>query len=395
MAAEIEVVSDRCLDDAGAAVNGESEDRLQNDMYTAAAYGELDKLHRFVEQEGCSVSEPDTAGYSALQWSSLNNRVAATHYIIEHGAEVNAQDQTGQTALHWAAVRGSIQVAKLLLQNGAQLEIADSHGYRASHVAAQYGQTAFLYCIAIEWDADIDAPDNDGRSPLHWAAYKGFADCVRLLLFMDAYRGRQDKEGCTPLHWAAAQGNLEACTVLVQGCTKEDLMVPNKAGSTPAQLASDKGQRHIARILSNARRIFNNHWDGKSRLGRINKFGLVPIIWVSIIFLTTLFIKSVIFSPMLFPISTFVGAWAWLAVLLATFSLFFLYRCSCKDPGYIKLSSSQSQDLKDNQPLLKKELSDPALTAGCWSQLCPTCKIVRALRSKHCSSCIKCVEQFD
>lgn len=27
------------------------------------------------------------------------------------------------------------------------------------------------------------------------AAYKGFADCIRLLLFLDAYRARQDKEG--------------------------------------------------------------------------------------------------------------------------------------------------------------------------------------------------------
>lgn len=27
------------------------------------------------------------------------------------------------------------------------------------------------------------------------AAYKGFADSIRLLLFLDAYRGRQDKEG--------------------------------------------------------------------------------------------------------------------------------------------------------------------------------------------------------
>jgi hypothetical protein len=27
------------------------------------------------------------------------------------------------------------------------------------------------------------------------AAYKGFADTIRLLLFLGAYRGRQDKEG--------------------------------------------------------------------------------------------------------------------------------------------------------------------------------------------------------
>lgn len=103
---------------------------------------------------------------------------------------------------------------------------------QATHVAAQYGQTAFIYHIVAKWNADPDVPDNDGRSPLHWfvlflmlpaillvpianmvlmgfnllflfsfyilpcrAAYKGFADSIRLLLFLDAYRGRQDKEG--------------------------------------------------------------------------------------------------------------------------------------------------------------------------------------------------------
>jgi Ankyrin repeats (many copies)/Ankyrin repeat len=132
------------------------------------------------------------------------------------------------------------------------------------HVAAQYGQTAFLYYMALRWDADIDEPDVDGRTPLHWAAYKGFADTLRLLLVMDAQWGRADREvstadiftvacmtshecvggtltlssagfiartgtlsmhrrrvvcslqGCTPLHWAAIRGNAEACTLLLQ-----------------------------------------------------------------------------------------------------------------------------------------------------------------------------------
>lgn len=43
------------------------------------------------------------------------------------------------------------------------------------HVAAQYGQTAVLYHLALKWNADTDSLDNDGRTPLHWAAYKGFA----------------------------------------------------------------------------------------------------------------------------------------------------------------------------------------------------------------------------
>ena len=30
-------------------------------------------------------------------------------------------------------------------------------------MAAQYGQTAFLYHVALRWDADVDQPDVDGE----------------------------------------------------------------------------------------------------------------------------------------------------------------------------------------------------------------------------------------
>jgi palmitoyltransferase ZDHHC13/17 len=119
--------------------------------------------------------------------------------------------------------------------------------------------------MALRWEADIDEPDVDGRTPLHWAAYKGFPDTLRLLLVMDAQWGRADREvssttrmsrgctfkppsrarkcgdlhcmcselsglqrcsmtrtpsntlqGCTPLHWAAIRGHAEACTLLLQ-----------------------------------------------------------------------------------------------------------------------------------------------------------------------------------
>lgn len=42
-------------------------------------------------------------------------------------------------------------------------------------MAAQYGQTTALYHLALKWSADTDGLDGDGRTPLHWAAYKGFA----------------------------------------------------------------------------------------------------------------------------------------------------------------------------------------------------------------------------
>ncbi|KAI3929819.1 hypothetical protein MKX01_025987 [Papaver californicum] len=372
-----------------------NDESLRNDVYTAAAYGDMEKLQRLVESEGCSVSEPDGLGYYALQWASLNNRTAAAQYIIEHGGDVNASDHTGQSALHWSAVRGAVQVAELLLKEGARVNATDLYGYQTTHVAAQYGQTAFLYHIVTKWNADPDMPDNDGRSPLHWAAYKGFADCIRLLLFLDAYRGRQDKEGCTPLHWAAIRGNLEACTVLVQAGKKEDLMVTDKTGFTPAQLASDKNHRQVAFFLGNARRLFDKRCDGNTRLGKIAKLGLAPLLWCIIAVLLVTYEHSVIKASNLPQLSFTFGLFAWLGVFLATGGLLLFYRCSRKDPGFIRMNVHDPQNVKDDEPLLKIEVNNPALLAGNWSQLCATCKIVRPLRSKHCSTCDRCVEQFD
>lgn len=87
MASEIEVVEEASGAGGGAAPGGGggagAQEALKNDVYTASAYGDLEKLQRLVEEEGCSVSEADGAGYYALQWAALNNRTAAAQYIIE------------------------------------------------------------------------------------------------------------------------------------------------------------------------------------------------------------------------------------------------------------------------------------------------------------------------
>ena len=78
---EIEACS---ADTNGSVENKAEEDRsLKDDIYTASAYGDIDKLRRLVETEGHSVSTPDASGFYALQWSALNNKSAIAHYILE------------------------------------------------------------------------------------------------------------------------------------------------------------------------------------------------------------------------------------------------------------------------------------------------------------------------
>ncbi|XP_068656796.1 probable protein S-acyltransferase 23 [Aristolochia californica] len=393
---EIEVVSDSAATANSISVEGDVNEPVITDVFSASAYGNLEKLRKFVEIDGCSLSKPDVNGYYALQWASLNNFAGAAQYIIDHGADANAADNSLQTALHWAAVRGSIPVADVLLQNGARVEAADLNGYRATHVAAQYGQTTFLNHIIAKYGADFDSPDYDGRSPLHWAAYKGFADTIRLLLFRDANPRRQDREGCTPLHWAAISGNVDACTILVHAGGKEELLLKDNAGFTPAQLASDKGHRHVAFFLFNAQKAHGNSYKGKFCIEKLGRMGYAPILLFILVALMVLFVNSVLAGPTFPKLTATVGLWGWMALSLAFGTLLMFYRCSSKDPGYIKKrSEALANGTTEDDLLLNVDLNNSSIWAGNWSQLCPTCKIIRPVRSKHCPSCKCCVEQFD
>ncbi|KAK9666582.1 hypothetical protein RND81_14G195500 [Saponaria officinalis] len=373
--------------------NPQNPQIIITDIYTASVYGDLEKLKKFVE-DGASLSKPDPNGYYALQWAALNNFPHIVQYIIEHGGDVNAEDNSLQTALHWAAVRGSTVVADLLLQNGARVEAADVNGYRAVHVAAQYGQTAFLNHIIAKYNADFDAQDNNGRSPLHWAAYKGFADTIRLLLFRDAIQSKQDNEGCTPLHWAAIRGHVESSNVLVHAGTKEELTVKDKAGFTPVQLALDKGHRQVALLLSNAQRAHNKRLKGTFCNGKMIG-GYAPFLFCTVFSLMIIFINSVLLAPNLPKVTAVVALWGWIAVSLCVGALIMFYRCSSKDPGYIQRSVGSSDGREVEDPLLNLDVNNSSVWTGNWSQLCPTCKIIRPMRSKHCPICKHCIEQFD
>ncbi|KAL9251146.1 putative protein S-acyltransferase 23 [Drosera capensis] len=145
--------------------------------------------------------------------------------------------------------------------------------------------------------------------------------------------------GCTPLHWAAIRGHMEICIVLVHAGQRHELMMKDRAGLTPAELASDK-------------------------------------------------------DSSLMKVTAAVGLWSWIDVSLFFFSLVMFYRCCSKDPGYLRKSSHSNGHFEPEDPRLNVDLKNPNWD-GNWSRLCPICKIIRPLRSKHCPTCNHCVEQFD
>lgn len=397
---------------AGAPLNGTSNG--VDSIWKACAYGDYDRLWHYAEQQPELINQTDEQGYYPLQWAALNNRVPCCTYLLEHGAEVIAVDASGQTALHWAGVRGSLSAAETLLRAGAELQAKDSRGYTVCHVAAQYGQTAFIYHVALRWDADVDEPDVDGRTPLHWAAYKGYADTLRLLLVMDARWSLPDREGCTPLHWAAIRGNAEACTLLLQAGSDALLMTKDNTGSTPAELAVEKGHRYLGLNLADYRRRRRDDDTGSvcrknGALGWLTRTELAPVIWAIVIGLILLFIFKVVWNPRLQPAPLGMRVGAVSCVITASSGLWLLYLITTADPGFIprgqrsdepsgrggSKGSKRQASARGEASQQYRQLDSPALWAGNWAQLCVSCKIVRPLRAKHCAITDRCVEAFD
>ena len=69
------------------------------------------------------------------------------------------------------------------------------------HFAAYFGIGAFVK-ILLATKADVDAKDDDSRTPLSWATENGHEGIVKLLLAAKADVDAKDNDGQTPLSWA-------------------------------------------------------------------------------------------------------------------------------------------------------------------------------------------------
>jgi ankyrin repeat protein len=68
--------------------------------------------------------------------------------------------------------------------------------------------------VLLANQADVNAKDRDGATPLHWAAKNGHKDVAEVLLDSEAdVDAKESTYTATPLHMAAEEGHLRACLI--------------------------------------------------------------------------------------------------------------------------------------------------------------------------------------
>jgi ankyrin repeat protein len=188
-------------------------------LHVAAEEGDVAGVRAALVQD-IDVDALDGNGRTALHLAALNGHVKVVELLLAApGIDVNAQisngPDKGQTALHLAAANGHLEVVELLLRYITDVNVQDECGMTALHWAAGNGHVdvvKLLLPYTVDVNARIGGGNLKGWTALHMATE---GDVVQALSNAGANLNATDEYGWTPLHWAARNGHTGAVRALL------------------------------------------------------------------------------------------------------------------------------------------------------------------------------------
>jgi ankyrin repeat protein len=151
-----------------------------------------------------------------------------------------------------AAARGDIEGVRELLRNGSDVNSPQGDGMTALHWAAQRGDSG-LAEVLIFSGANVAAGTRIGRyTPLHLASRGGHLDVAQALLRAKADpNAATTNSGVTPLHLAAAAGKADIVSLLLKSGADANAKEASW-GQTPLVFAASRGHVESIRVLLEA-----------------------------------------------------------------------------------------------------------------------------------------------
>ncbi len=266
-------------------------------LHKAAREGDADRVRELLDA-GADVNVRNSSK-QGLQWTSLHYAAYYGHLeiaeiLISRGADLDAEDPDYSTPLYLATEQGYLEVVNFLISKGAKVNVKSARwGYTPLHraawgpVARRFGQHAETFGADPEEDykeivafliakgAEINAPDNDGKTALDQATWSDKGETAALLRKHGAEHGTIDA--------AAYGGDIEA----VKGFLANGVEVNVKGGSimgTPLHYAAQAGHLDIVELLlakgaevNVTIQVEGGIFNGKTPMDRANSFNHTKI----------------------------------------------------------------------------------------------------------------------
>ena len=235
----------------------------------AAGRGAAEVVRALLDHDGpgIEINAKDDEGRTALSWAASRGAAAVVKVFLQHGrgVDVNAKDAGGRTPLSWAAgaagqswLLGMAPTVKELLDHdGTDADARDNEGRTPLSRAAGEGDLGVVELLLRRGSGvDVNAKDFRGRTPLSWAASWGFKEqpplarararvelaavqVVKVLLKHDGIDVEsRDDEGRTPLSWAASGGAFAVVDAFLGHGVGVDVNAKDNRGRRPLEWAA-------------------------------------------------------------------------------------------------------------------------------------------------------------
>lgn len=236
-----------------------------------------DILRQIFQEHGVTDGSFGDGKHTILHWAAKRkDEPRFVHFWAKYiSIFIKTEDTTAMTCLHWACTEGpNLPIIRFLIEESKKeeqpslIETIDASGCTPLLIASQYGQVEAVAYL-IQKGANRHALDTNRDSALHWAAYKGNANVLGLLLYYDvedhqAQATAPDVYGQTPLHLAALRGQKSVCRYLLEHLSDHGgrvevrrlLQLADKNGRTPEALAKHKQKAATAAFLND---YYANH----------------------------------------------------------------------------------------------------------------------------------------
>ncbi len=254
-------------------------------------------LEILVLQGKADVNALDNSGDTALITAAYTGNNDQVAFLLDHGTDPNIENNAGYTCLHAAARNHNLDTLKFLLESG-KINInfqSRKTGNTALHMVSILGSDTYIINYLISSNADVNAINNRGESPLwnadfraketlidrgaivdqvnvnnwtalHFAVLNEHHEVVQLFMEKgNANVNAKDKNGDTCLHFASGLGYRRMLYELIE--YGADVNEVNDNGESPLHLALTYGRLSIAEML------INNGTD----IDQVTNYGMRPI----------------------------------------------------------------------------------------------------------------------
>ena len=155
--------------DAGLSLDAKGSQNMPLPL-EVAALADWQTMETFLQKTGVDVNYADETGYSLAHAACANGNVGTLTTLMNKGGRADQKDMVASTPLHrLVAYRHLAPERELcidrLIYMGSDLNAQDNQGKTPMHIAAQFGAPRLVQKL-IKEGADVNIKDQEGKTPM-------------------------------------------------------------------------------------------------------------------------------------------------------------------------------------------------------------------------------------